>query len=197
MSKRTWAWLSAAAGIIAIGSWAGAASATVLVEVPLEDMVVDADAIVVATVERSGAQLVLGPEAEPHTVTTLRVERWLKGPGGDRVVVRERGGIVQDRGMWIDGTPRYAPGERVLLFLERRPDRPDQYRTYGMVQGKFRIISGIGGAPDTVVRDLDGVGLAHWSDGQMSVAPANAGQAMDLALVLSRIEAVLATGVTR
>jgi hypothetical protein len=195
MSRRTRAGASAIA-LLVLG-WAAAAQATVMVELSLEEMVARADGIVIATVERSGSQLVLGESAEPHTVTTLRVSEWLKGAGGERIVLRERGGVVQDRGMWIDGTPRYARGERVLVFLERRPDQPGQFRTFAMAQGKFRIVSGIGGAPDTVVRDLDGVGFARWADGVMTVSHANDGPAAELALVVERIVDVLAAGAVR
>src|SRR5690606_28077463 len=96
-----------------------ATRATVLVEVPLDDMIFDAESIVLGEVTHVGVQMVVREDGrlEPWTATTIRVERWLKNGSGETVTLVERGGEWQGGGMRIDGTPEYRPGERVLVFL--------------------------------------------------------------------------------
>lgn len=169
-------------------AWASGAGATVMEEVPLERMAREADAIVHGVVTRSGTQMVMREDGlEPQTVTTVRVHAWLKGHGGDSVVVREIGGEHQGGGLRIDGTPTYRAGEEVVLFLERHPTDPDAYRTFAMVQGKFVVIHGVPGVPSMVRRDLDGICFARWADGRMTVQHAQAGPAVELESFLATI----------
>lgn len=145
------------------------AAATVMVEVPLERMVREADAIVVGRVERVGVRLVMlpGGGAEPHTITTIRAVEWIKGDGGERVRLDEIGGVMEQGGMRIEGTPEYRVGDEVVVFLRRTPE--GAMRTYAMVQGQFHIVRGIGGADDVVVRDTRAVGFASWASGEMAI----------------------------
>jgi hypothetical protein len=168
--------------VAAIALAALSASATVLEELSLDEMTQRADAIVHGVVVRSGTRTVMADDgsAQLQTITQVRVLRWLKGNEGTTVTIRERGGESQDRGMWISGTPRYAANEEVVVFLERWADRPD-FRTFGMVQGKFQVRHGLGPVPASVSRDLEGVGLARWADdGAMSVVPGQSEPAMEL-----------------
>ncbi len=166
------------------------AEATVMVEVPFDDMVMDADAIVLGRVEHVGVQLRMqGHRMEPWTLTQIQVERWLKDRGPDRVIIEERGGVWNGGGMAIAGTPQYAVGERVITFL--RLDNEQRYRTYGMVQGRFLIHEGVPGQPAVVRRDLSAVGFVHWAGGQMRVDHSSAAPQMELDAMLSRIASVL------
>lgn len=160
-------------------------SATVMVEVPLEDMAVDADAIAIGTVTRSGVQMVFERgRMLPWTATTLNVEEWIKGgDGAPTLVIHERGGEWQGGGMRIDGTPEYQVGEHVVVFLFRDP--VGRLRTYGMVQGKFVIRAAVDG-PTLVERDLTGVGFARWNSGGMSVQPPPPPATMTLDELLAR-----------
>lgn len=147
----------------------GSAAATVMVEVAIEDMARDAEAIVVGRVLSSEVRVVVDPirGAEPHTFTEIRVREWISGPGGATVVIDELGGEIQGRGLAISGTPVYRPGEEVIVFLERADGR---FRTYAMAQGRFEIRRGVGGVPDHVLRDLSDVAFARWSGGRMQVS---------------------------
>ena len=159
----------AAVMLAGAGLWGSSAEATVMVELTLEDMARDAVAIVHGRVVRSGGHLAIRDgSAEPFTVTTLDVVEWVKGPGGDQIELREIGGELggDQGGMAIDGVPNYDVGEEVVVFLENDPDG-DFYRTYGMVQGKFVVLHGVPGVPDTVVRDAEAVSFARWTEGQM------------------------------
>jgi len=175
--------IAALVAVAAAVLWARPGEATVMVEIPLDELVRDADVIVHATVARTGTQMVMREEGamEPHTLTEIHVQRWLKGSGPDRLTIRELGGDWQQGGMRIDGVPRYARGEEVIVFLERHPEHPDHYRTFQMVQGKFVVMHGTPGVPSTVKRDLDGVGFARWAEsGEMSVGPFNGPAVMQL-----------------
>jgi len=168
---------------------ASTARATVLVEVPLDDMIVDAEAIVLGEVVRVSTQMRVREDGrlEPWTATTLRVESWLKNGAGDEVTLYERGGVWQGGGMRIAGTPEYRVGERVVVFLWRDP--LGRLRTYGMVQGRFVVRAGVD-MPTTVERDLHDVGFAQWGNGQMTVTHLD-DVPITLAQLKVRIETVL------
>lgn len=145
------------------------AHATVMVEIPIEDLVRDADAIVYGTVERVGVRLVRAPGQaglDPHTTTTIRVHEWIKGEGGTHVSLDELGGEMGEVGLRIDGTPRYRAGQLVVVFLHRVQGR---YRTLQMAQGAFEVMPGLPGTPSIVQRDLGAIGLARWTEGRMTV----------------------------
>jgi hypothetical protein len=146
----------------------GTARATVMVEIPLEDLIRDADAIVHGTVEQVGVRLVLDERgATPHTLTRLRVHEWLKGGSGQWVAIDEIGGVMPEGGLRIDGTPDYRRGEEVVVFL--RQIGRGLYRTYGMAQGRFEVIHGVPGVDDSIERDTSALAFASWANGPMTV----------------------------
>lgn len=147
------------------------ALATIMVEVPLEDMVADSEGVVRATVVHSGVQMNMREGSYEHTtITTLRVDEWLVGEGEPRIRIREIGGETARGGMRIAGTPRYEPGEEVIVILDQDADGHREYfRTYGLVQGKFTVLRGVPGMPTVVMRDADSVGFATWVRGEMTI----------------------------
>lgn len=163
-TKRT-----ALAGLLALLSVP--ALATIMVEIPFEEMVVSSQGVVRATVLRSGVQLNISDSGnELTTISTLRVDEWLVGEGGDEILIREIGGETARGGMRIAGTPRYLPGEEVVVFLDRDADGYRRYfRTLGLIQGKFTILRGVPGMPTVVMRDADAVGFATWVRGEMQI----------------------------
>src|SRR5688572_16793807 len=68
------------------------------------------------------------------TETRVAVSRTLKGTAGDTVVVPELGGVLGNRITKIFGSPEFAEGESVLLFLLPEGDR---YRIVDLFAGKF------------------------------------------------------------
>lgn len=178
------------AAMALLGFCAPAAQATVLVEVPIEDMAADADAIVLATVEEVGVYLVRrGGMLEAWTRTTLQVREWLAGEGGATVDVHEPGGEWLNGGTAVAGAPRYAPGERVLVFLWRDPQ--GRMRTYGMVQGRFVIQPAVRGVPETVSRDFDHVGLVQHARGAGRPGPARPEPPLQLEELLRLVRGVI------
>jgi hypothetical protein len=73
----------------------------------------------------------------PSTDYLVEVDRVLKGsPAGSTLVVRVLGGVRPDGiGLRIHGAPRFAEGERVLLFL--RPGDDGAYRVTQFMLGAF------------------------------------------------------------
>ena len=179
------------------------AAATVMVEVPIEDMARAADAIVMGRVVRTEVRVVIDPTrgAMPHTLTEIRVAEWIAGSGGATVVIDELGGEIQGQGLAIAGTPVYRAGEEVIVFLERADGR---LRTYAMAQGRFEIRRGIGGVPDYVTRDLSDVAFVRWGAGGMRVDHGN-DAAVTLDVFVDHVRRIAtaystaapATGVTR
>jgi hypothetical protein len=156
-------------------------------EIPLDDLITSADAIVRGTVVRSRTRLLMSEQSlEPHTLTTVRVSAWLKGRGDSSIVIEELGGTWTLGGLRIDGVPIYRVGEEVLVFLDRSPDDPRHYRTHQMVQGKFSVRRGVGGFPDIAWRDFSAIAIADFNQGAMSVAPRTDG-AMLLRVLSQRI----------
>lgn len=96
-------------------------------------MVHQASTIVVASALHSYSEQLQDGRIE--TVTTMSIEEVIKGtPGGDRIDVREPGGVVDDRAMFVPGVPRFEDGERYVLFLT---DADGAWRVRDLVLGKL------------------------------------------------------------
>ena len=98
-------------------------------------------AIVVATA--GDAYTRWAPGGWIETVTALHVDEAIKGPvaTGETIDVTELGGQIGTLTDVVPGSPRYAPGERVLLFLETN-DRGD-WVSKDMAVGKFTFSGGL------------------------------------------------------
>lgn len=167
-----------AAAILVAGS---ATAATFLV--PDDRALVDASrAIVVATAGESHARWSQGGWIE--TVTTLHVEEPIKGEVDGDVDVVELGGLIGSTGYVVAGAPQYAPGERVLLFLEQN-DRGD-WVAKNMALGKFAFVSDARGRRLLVRSDVAGYDY----DGNAHVEPQrNAAKFLDFVRATARGEA--------
>jgi hypothetical protein len=71
-----------------------------------------------------------------YTVVTLSVEQVIKGESEPTVAIVVPGGQVNGQQLWVEDSPRFAQGERVLLFLE---NTGVNLSVVGGVQGKFTI----------------------------------------------------------
>lgn len=70
------------------------------------------------------------------TDADVEVEEVWKGAPPARIAVRTLGGAVGDVLLEVDGAARFAAGERVVLFLDRRGDR---WVPAGMRFGKYDV----------------------------------------------------------
>jgi PKD repeat protein len=109
-----------------------AARATTIVLPTDEQLIAKSPVIVQGTVLSTAAA---DRDGTIVTETRIEVARTLKGDAAGTIAVRELGGIVGDRITKIFGTPEFAAGERVLLFLE--PSPRGGYRTIDLYVGKF------------------------------------------------------------
>ncbi len=113
-----------------------ACRATIVPRLSLEEMVARSETIVSGHVTR-----VWTAWDSPHrfiwTHTEILVSNVAKGNRSEKVVVSEPGGVIDGVGMQLAGTPRYTPGEQVMVFLERMPN--GYLRTAGMGQGKLSL----------------------------------------------------------
>lgn len=101
------------------------------------EMIQRADDIVVAVAESS----VVERNHRGGIVTryTLRVEETIKGPrhAGQQLTLTELGGVFGDEAKIIAGVPRYATGERYLVFTSTNADLEPV--TYGLSLGQFHL----------------------------------------------------------
>lgn len=122
----------------------------------IADLVVEAE-VVGAQVERVEGQDYL------RTVWTIRVDRVVKGgaTAGDEVDVLVLGGARGQERTDVAGAPRFAPGERVVVFLE---EREGGYGLVGFGQGKLTLIEEPGTGRDVLVTLRPPEGLERFDE---------------------------------
>src|SRR5262249_14430767 len=95
-----------------------------------------ADAIVAGTI--AAIETVGTGDGRIETLVTVDVEQEYKGRVGSRITLRQTGGSLDGRRLWIAGSPEFRVGERQLLFLSRRADGSAQTTALGMGQFTLR-----------------------------------------------------------
>ena len=113
-----------------------AASATTMLRADLPELAQTSDAIVHGTVRRVESRW-SGDGRRIITDVEIQVTEALKGQAGGTVLVTQPGGRVGDIGQRVSGLAAFAPGEEVVVFLERRGKQA--FRVSGMVQGKYQV----------------------------------------------------------
>ena len=153
----------------------GRASATSMHPFSLDELIYVADSVVVGEVVDVQARFSRDGGAI-FTYVDVAVSEHLKGePAGDTLTVWVLGGEVGDVGMAVAGTPEFAVGEQVMLFIEDTVHGPT---ILGWQQGKFalrldtergeqvaeravpqdpRLFGDLGGAPPTLTQLRDAV----------------------------------------
>lgn len=148
MRTRRFLLLLAVLGLLA----AQPALATSYVMVDDPDLVAQAGAVVDARIVSVEPAVVAG---RPATDYTVEIERLLAGSApGTTLIVRVPGGVRPDGiGFLVYGAPRFAPGERTLLFLSPRSDGAFGILHLGL--GAFHRVDAPG-SPPLAIRDLSG-----------------------------------------
>jgi len=121
--------------LAALASFAATAQATVLIDVRDHALTRMADVVVVGRVERVA---VAPSDTSVATWVEVAVESTHKGPTSERLVLRQPGGELADRGLVVPGAPVFRVGERQVLFLTERADGTLQTTALGL--GQFRIV---------------------------------------------------------
>jgi hypothetical protein len=104
------------------------------------------------------------------TFTDVEVTEAIKGAPGKRITVRQPGGEVGGIGQSVPGSARFAPGEEVVLFLQRAPDDAAVFHVLSMSAGKVRLEKRLDGL--RAVRDLDGIAFVEPTTPRPAGAPA-------------------------
>lgn len=150
--------------LLALAHLVNPASATSVRLQGTADLVENANTVVIGRVVSTEARM-----REDHqfiyTYVTLEVEDVIKGHtarAGRTIVLEELGGQVDDWIHFVEAVPSYAPGERVLAFLEDRED--GYYRTWGMVQGKFTFEADVRSGAEVLTRPQE------WTDAFFAVS---------------------------
>jgi hypothetical protein len=141
--------------------WVGprAARASLTRAMDLAELTTTAEQVVVADVTRVDSQWDPGHRNIITTVAITVQESWKGTPPADgKMVLRQLGGSVGEIEMTVIGMPRFAVGDRALLFLQRAG-------VVGMGQGKRPLrwdegskcwLVDTGNAPDVVRIDAQG-----------------------------------------
>lgn len=165
---------------LCLGVYLGTAApvhATVMVELPLDELIRRADLVVRGKVLRTGTR-VRAPNAtaatlEPRTHVWISVEETLAGkaPADGVVHLWEPGGRYGDVQTLVAGTPQYERGEDVLVFLTIDKETPGLYRTLEMTQGKYSVLRRDPTSQPFAVRDFNDVSIARWRRHRMELGP--------------------------
>jgi hypothetical protein len=136
--------------------------------IPSDDtLIIEARAIVRGKVLSVTSQL----DAEQDrvfTYVTLRVNEILKGHILERkITIKEPGGEVGNRGSLVFGTPRFARGEKVLLYLDTWAD--GSLRVHQMFLGRFSIAHEASTGKLVVTRNTPDIGVDQ--TGQIASGP--------------------------
>jgi len=106
----------------------------------LNELAKEAEIILVGTVKDIRSEW-NREETLIYTYVTISVEDYLKGStGSNEVVVRTFGGKVGVVSLFVEDTPNFEKGEKVILFLYQR--ETGDWEVYGCFQGKYRIEEG-------------------------------------------------------
>ena len=140
--RRAWIGFLTLAAFSLAGTRAMALS---LVEQNVVDLLRESDAIAVGTVERISDGI--DDQGIPYTEVTLKVSESIRGTLPGDYTFRQFGlmkpRLSPDGHRLImpapEGFPRYASGERVLLFLFPQAAKTGLRTTSGLIQGKFTL----------------------------------------------------------
>lgn len=140
---------------------------SVALQLSNKEMTEKADEIVIGTV-KSIDYILNEKQQTPYTITTVSVERWIKGNSREKDIrIRQIGGKFGDQQLFISGDARMKEGEKVLLFLKRG----EEFRfILALAQAKFSIIRDEKTGEEKVIRDISRLGLGKFdSAGKMIV----------------------------
>jgi PKD repeat protein len=121
---------------------AAAASATTII-MPTDEALVAKSPVIVSGTVISSVPVSRGNAI--WTETLLAVGSRIKGDAGETIVIREAGGVLDDRITKIFGSPEYKAGEQVLVFLT--PTSRGDYQTIDLFAGKFELERAVDGTP--------------------------------------------------
>ncbi len=127
------------------------------------------------------------------THITLTVEEILKGTiNGSELTIKQPGGRVGDSGSWIEGSPEFTHGERVLLFVTKNNDGSG--RVAHLYQGKFSIVTDQNTGQEVAQRATtpDGVFIMRGLQSRETIITSADARSSELSALKSRIGTMMA-----
>ena len=121
----------------------------------IEQLAQRADIVAIGEVGSAAGEWAAG-RSSIQTRVTLTVAEILKGPAPSPLTFTHLGGRVGNEASAIGGGPEFQPGERVLLFLTRRPD--GSLRLTDLIYGRFEIVRDAATGRDHAVRAAGAAG---------------------------------------
>jgi hypothetical protein len=182
---------------VILGGWASVVHGTIMVEVPLDALVVRAELAVRGTVLRTGSRVSITEGVlDPNTHVWIRVDEVLAGTSPSPIVhLVEQGGRYEGVETVVSGSPRYTVGEEVVVFLTRMAGKEAIYRTLEMTQGKFRIFKDAKSGEQLMARDYSEVSVARWRKKGLEISEASAQKPVPLDALKARVRVLrLTTG---
>jgi hypothetical protein len=131
------------------------AQATAVLALSFEEMTARSTAVVRGT---AGASEAHWDPTHRHlfTYTEIRADEILKGRAPAVMLVRSPGGEAEGLGQRVEGSPRFSPGEAVVVFLEPVADEPTTFQVMALAAGKVTLALSNTGEP-RATRDLSGI----------------------------------------
>lgn len=113
------------------------ANASVMIAVPFDSLVKDADAVaVVAPVEAKS----VWEDGRIYTYTRVKVEQGVAGDASGDVWIRTMGGVVGKIGQLVDGEPVFTTNKQNLLFL-RKFKAGGTWEVSARAQGQYPVVT--------------------------------------------------------
>ena len=139
--------------------------ATSVVAPSFAELVSEAQVIVRGTVQAVRCAWVETPQGRLiKTYVTFAVEKRLKGPAPEELVLEFLGGEIDGEGMRVEGMPQFAAGRREILFVSGNGVR--FCPLVGMMHGRYHVMKEAATAREFITRD-DGVPLENPDDVQL------------------------------
>lgn len=175
--------LSLAAVPLAAATVTTDAQASVMIAVPFEALVKDADAVAVVVPEEAKS---VWEDGRIYTYTKVRVDQGVAGDtAGQELWIRTMGGVVGKIGQLVDGEPVFTVNKPALLFL-RKFKAGGTWEVSARAQGQFPVVLDEAKKTKRLVRSANvGMLLPPKSapsqvEGQGPVAPQAQGAATDV-----------------
>ncbi len=143
--------------ILVLTQPAGSVLGSTLIKLDLDELVTRSELVVEGQAEDVYVQWD-NAQKMIFTYVSVRVDEALKGTAPRSLLIRQLGGQVGAMQMRVPGTATFLEGDRVIVFLERRPDQT--FQVVGMSQGKYQILD------DFVVSNLTGMNLVDPKTGE-------------------------------
>jgi len=143
--------------ILFVAMLATSVFATIVQKMELQQLVATADSIVQGRVESVEARY---EERTIYTYISIVVDEPLKGDRRRTVLLRQMGGRIGAKAVWIAGMPQFNSGDQVIVFLRNRQD--GTFDVIGLNQGKYDIVN------DYAVANVAGVSILDPKTGLIS-----------------------------